>query len=136
MSCSASWSALGDAHLHTNNLKTAFNCYNKATALERETLYSLTRQAFALTLLGRYNEAIVLFDKVIDQSPKYILARKGLTILSIILSNDRSALFFSGKGEAHFYLAIQQVGRYKDQLAVSHVQQSLTVRIRFTSIRN
>jgi len=37
--------------------------------------------------------------------------------------------FYSGKGEAHFYLAIQQVGRYKDQLAVYHVQQSLTVSI-------
>ncbi len=76
---------MGDAHLHTNNLKTALSCYTKATTLERETLYSLTRQAFALTLLGRYNEAIVLFDKVIDQSPKYILARKGWRILSKIL---------------------------------------------------
>ncbi|CAF0802751.1 unnamed protein product [Rotaria sordida] len=103
----ATWSALGDAHLHTNNLKTALSCYSKATSLERETLYSLTRQAFTMTLLGRYNEAISLFDKVIDQSPKYILARKG-------------------KGEAHFYLAIQQLGLYKDQLAVFHVQQSLT----------
>ncbi|CAF0871759.1 unnamed protein product [Rotaria sp. Silwood1] len=102
----ASWSALGDAHLHTNNLKTALSCYSKATSLERETLYSLTRQAFTMTLLSRYNEAISLFDKVIDQSPKYILARKG-------------------KGEAHFYLAIQQIGLYKDQLAVFHVQQSL-----------
>lgn len=73
----ATWSALGDSHLHTNNLKTAFNCYNKAVALERETLYSLTRQGFTMTLLGRYNEAIELFDKVIDQSPKYLLARKG-----------------------------------------------------------
>ncbi len=36
---------------------------------------------------------------------------------------------FLGKGEAHFYLAIQQIGRYKDQLAVFHVQQSLTVNI-------
>jgi superkiller protein 3 len=78
---SASWSALGDAHLHTNNLKTAVNCYSKATSLERETLYSLTRQAFAMTLLGRYNEAISLFDKVLDQSPKYILARKGFIIV-------------------------------------------------------
>ena len=104
---------MGDAHLHTNNLKTAFNCYAKASAIERETLYSLTRQAFALTLLGRCNEAIVLFDKVIDQSPKYILARKG-------------------KGEAHFYLALQQVGRYKDQLAITNIQQSLTVRMKLT----
>jgi hypothetical protein len=31
-----------------------------------------------MTLLGRYNESIVLFDKVLDQSPKYVLARKGL----------------------------------------------------------
>ncbi|CAF3843790.1 unnamed protein product [Adineta steineri] len=106
MASGASWSALGDAHLHSNNLKTAFNCYNKATTLESETLYSLTRQAFVLTLLGRYNDAITLFDKVINQSPKYLLARKG-------------------KGEAHLYLAIQQVGRYKDELAVSHIQQSL-----------
>lgn len=68
---------MGDAHLHSNNIKTALSCYSKASALERETLYSLTRQAFALTLLSRYNEAIVLFDKVIDQSPKYLLARKG-----------------------------------------------------------
>ncbi len=67
---------MDDAHLHTNNLKTAFNCYKKATVLESETLYSLTRQAFALTLLARYNEAILLFDKVIDQSLKYTLARK------------------------------------------------------------
>jgi superkiller protein 3 len=82
----ANWSALGDAHLHTNNLKTALSCYNKATSLERETLYSLTRQAFTLTLLGRYNESIVLFDKVIDQSPKYVLARKGLhNYLSIFM---------------------------------------------------
>ncbi|CAF2392028.1 unnamed protein product [Rotaria sp. Silwood2] len=103
----ATWSALGDAHLHTNNLKTALSCYSKAASLERETLYSLTRQAFTMTLLGRYNEAISLFDKAIDQSPKYILARKG-------------------KGEAHFYLAIQQTGLYKDELAVFHVQQSLT----------
>jgi tetratricopeptide (TPR) repeat protein len=72
--------------LHTNNLKTAFNCYNKATSLERETLYSLTRQAFTLTLLGRYNEAISLFDKVIDQSPKYILARKGFTIVHMFIN--------------------------------------------------
>ena len=77
---SASWSALGDAHLHSNNIKTALSCYSKASALERETLYSLTRQAFAQTLLGRYNEAIALFDKVIDQAPKYLLARKGLFI--------------------------------------------------------
>jgi tetratricopeptide (TPR) repeat protein len=76
---SASWSALGDAHLHTNNIQTALKCYNKATVLERETLYSLTRQAFALTLLARYNEAILLFDKVIEQSPKYLLARKGFS---------------------------------------------------------
>ena len=39
-----------------------------------------------------------------------------------------------GKGEPHFYFAIQQVGRYKDQLAVSHVQQSLTVKIRLSCI--
>ncbi|CAF3398891.1 unnamed protein product [Rotaria socialis] len=103
----ATWSALGDAHLHTNNLKTALSCYHKATSLERETLYSLTRQAFTMTLLGRFIEAISLFDKVIDQSPKYLLARKG-------------------KGEAHLYLAIQQVGLYKDQSAVIQVQQSLT----------
>ncbi|CAF4366722.1 unnamed protein product, partial [Adineta steineri] len=51
-------------------------------------------------------DAITLFDKVINQSPKYLLARKG-------------------KGEAHLYLAIQQVGRYKDEIAVSHIQQSL-----------
>ena len=75
---SATWSALGDAHLHMNNLKTALNCYSKAASLERETLYSLARQAFAMTLLGRYNQAISLYEKVIDQSPKYILARKGL----------------------------------------------------------
>ncbi len=83
----ASWSALGDAHLHTNNLKTALSCYNKATLLESETLYSLTRQAFALTLLARYNEAILLFDKVIDQSPKYILARKGFRIIQKFIFN-------------------------------------------------
>jgi len=41
---------------------------------------------------------------------------------------------FLGKGEAHFYLAIQQVGRYKDQLAVFHVQQSLTVSMRIANI--
>jgi tetratricopeptide (TPR) repeat protein len=75
---SACWSALGDAHLHTNNIKSALSCYSKATLIERETLYSLTRQAFTKTLLARYTEAILLFDKVIEQSPKYILARKGL----------------------------------------------------------
>ncbi|CAF0867411.1 unnamed protein product [Adineta ricciae] len=103
----ASWSALGDAHFHTNNLKTALSCYNKARSLESETLYSLTRQACAMTLLGRYNEAITLFDKVIGQSPKYLLARKG-------------------KGEAHYYLAIHLIGRYRDQAAVQQIQQSLT----------
>jgi len=103
--------------LHTNNIKTAANCYNKAAILESETLYSLTRQAFTLTLLNRYTEAIALFDKVISQSPKYLLARKG-------------------KGEAYFYLAIQQLGRYKDQLAVSHIQQSLTVKFSFSNKSN
>lgn len=73
----ATWSALGDAHFHTNNLKTAFNCYRKASELESETLYSATREAFALTLLGRYEEAIRRFDQVLDRSPKYLLARKG-----------------------------------------------------------
>lgn len=127
---SASWSALGDAHLHTNNIKTASNCYNKAAVLESETLYSLTRQAFTLTLLSRYTEAITLFDKVISQSPKYLLARKGIPIFSMI--NRKYDLFFVlGKGEAYFYLAVQQLGRYKDQLAVSHVQQSLTVNYKF-----
>ena len=76
---SATWTALGDAHLYTNNLKSALGCYNKATALERETLYSLTRQGSTLTLLGRYTEAIPIFNRVIDQAPKYLLARKGST---------------------------------------------------------
>jgi tetratricopeptide (TPR) repeat protein len=73
----ATWSALGDAHLHTNNLQSTAICFNKAIALERETLYSLTRQGFTMTLSGRYNEALALFNRVIDQSPKYLLARKG-----------------------------------------------------------
>lgn len=124
---SATWSALGDAHLYTNNLKTAFNCYKKASTLEQETLYSLTRQAFTLTLLGHYNDAIAIFDKVLDQSPKYILARKGLFKNYHEYSYLFTLYFLLGKGEAHFNLAVQQVGLYKDQLAIHHVQQSLKV---------
>lgn len=81
---------MGDAHLHSNNIKTALSCYAKASALEQETLYSLTRQAFAQTLLGRYHEAIALFNKVIDQSPKYLLARKGLSISPLTLIENLS----------------------------------------------
>ena len=100
---SATWSALGDAHLHTNNLKTALNCYNKAILLERETLYSLTRQAFTLTLLAKYNEAILLFDKVIEQSPKYILARKGFRYFYLII-NRVGLFFFQAKVKLIFIL--------------------------------
>lgn len=32
-----------------------------------------------------------------------------------------------GKGEAYFYLALQEIGRYKDSLAVVHVQEALVV---------
>ena len=59
--------------------------------LERETLYSLTRQGLTMTLLGRYDEAIQIFNKVIDQSPKYLLARKGSsTVNEMILLNRLS----------------------------------------------
>jgi len=89
-----------------------------------------------LTLLGRYDEAILLFDKVIDQSPKYILARKGFLELIINFYLMINQHFFLGKGEAHFYLAIQHIGRYKDQLAVVHIQQSLTVNIIIVNIHD
>ncbi|CAF1230342.1 unnamed protein product, partial [Didymodactylos carnosus] len=105
--CSASWSALGDANFHSNNIRTALTCYHKASALEKQTLYSLTREGYSLTLLGRYDEAVRLFDNVIEQAPKYLLARKG-------------------KGEAYMLLANVNLGRYKDHLAVVNTQKALT----------
>ena len=97
--------------------------------MERETLYAITRQGFTMTLLDRYAEAIEVFDKVIDQSPKYLLARKGSTLG---LNYGLLMHWFTGKAEAHFYVALRQVGRYQDQLAVSHAQKSLTVSARLS----
>jgi hypothetical protein len=41
----------------------------------------------------------------------------------------------TGKAEGHFYLALQQAGRYQDQTAVSHAQKSLTVSTRLSLSR-
>ena len=35
--------------------------------------------------------------------------------------------FLAGKGETYLYLAMQQIGSYKDQLAVDSVQIALKV---------
>ncbi|XP_030763307.1 tetratricopeptide repeat protein 37 [Sitophilus oryzae] len=72
------WESLADAYFTRGSFTSALKCYEKASSLSEDTLYSTLQIAYIKKILKEYPEAKVEFENILKVNREYVPALKGL----------------------------------------------------------
>jgi serine/threonine protein kinase/tetratricopeptide (TPR) repeat protein len=88
-----SWNLLGDIHRDRNEMEEALRCYDRGLAFNPRSLTNLTNKACVLAdPLGKTNDALDVFDRVVRLFPDYPYAYFNRGILLARLGRRKEAL--------------------------------------------
>ncbi|XP_076257912.1 tetratricopeptide repeat protein 37 isoform X2 [Rhynchophorus ferrugineus] len=72
------WESLADAYFTRGSFKSALKCYEKASVMSDNSLYTSLQVANIKKILGEYLEAQISFENILQLNTEYIPALKGL----------------------------------------------------------
>ncbi|TSM86011.1 Tetratricopeptide repeat protein 37 [Bagarius yarrelli] len=99
------WECLGEAYLNRHSFTAALKSFAKAHMLQPNSIYSLYQMASIKQILGRYKEAAVEYQQIVE-TEEYVPALKGL-------------------GECLLAMAKTAMEDYLDGRAVDHIQEAI-----------
>ncbi|XP_069137889.1 tetratricopeptide repeat protein 37-like isoform X1 [Argopecten irradians] len=91
------WECLAEAYLHRGSLTAALKAFTKASELDSNSLYCLYQIAAIKQTLCMYTEAIVEYKVILDRSPNYVPALKGVGETYILLARSHLSQSFYGR---------------------------------------
>ncbi|NXA31997.1 TTC37 protein, partial [Eudromia elegans] len=91
------WESLGEACLSRGSHMTALKAFTKASELNPELVYSVYKTATIQQLLGKYKEAIAIYQEILKKTKDYMPALKGLGECYFTLAKSALDQYFDGK---------------------------------------
>lgn len=110
------WESLGEAYVSRGSYAAALKSFRKASELNPDHVYSIYRAAAVEQILGKYENAIVTYQQILEKTEEYVPALKGL-------------------GECYLMLARSALEKYLDMRAVGYIEQALEFFTRATKQR-
>lgn len=84
------WESLGEAYVSRGSYAAALKSFRKASELNPDHVYSIYRAAAVEQILGKYENAIVTYQQILQKTEEYVPALKGnvsvFSILDLFLS--------------------------------------------------
>ena len=87
----------GDAYMARGSFSSALKAFQRAAELDPDSIYAAYQSASIKQILGDYSEAIVQFESLLDQTPEYIPALKGLADTLFCQATDYQTNGFTGR---------------------------------------
>ncbi|KAK7473574.1 hypothetical protein BaRGS_00035177 [Batillaria attramentaria] len=100
------WECLAEAYLHRGSFTAALKAFGRAAELQPDSMYCLYQMANIKQRVGVLSEAVKEYKLILDQSPNYVPALKGL-------------------GETQLLLAQRHLQQHLIDLAHDHCQQAI-----------
>ncbi|XP_033749913.1 LOW QUALITY PROTEIN: tetratricopeptide repeat protein 37-like [Pecten maximus] len=91
------WECLAEAYLHRGSLTAALKAFTKASELAPNSLYCLYQIAAIKQMLCMYTEAIVEYKVILERSPNYVPALKGVGETYLLLARNHLSQSFHGR---------------------------------------
>ncbi|XP_060062752.1 tetratricopeptide repeat protein 37-like [Ylistrum balloti] len=91
------WECLAEAYLHRGSLTAALKAFTKASELDPSSLYCLYQIAAIKQTLCIYTEAIVEYKVILERSPNYVPALKGVGETYLLLARNHLSQSFYGR---------------------------------------
>ncbi|ESP01284.1 hypothetical protein LOTGIDRAFT_230642 [Lottia gigantea] len=82
------WECLGEAYFNRGSYTAALKAFTKASELAEESFYCLYQIATIRQILGMYVEAIEEYKLILQKSPDYVPALKGIGETYLLLGKD------------------------------------------------
>ena len=67
------WLVKGGEYLRSRDYNKAVTCFDKALAIDPNSILALSGKGFALEFLTKYEEAITYYDKVLKLDPNIVM---------------------------------------------------------------
>ncbi|XP_060595460.1 tetratricopeptide repeat protein 37-like [Ruditapes philippinarum] len=110
------WECLGEAYLARGSFTASLKAFTRASELCPDSMYCLFQMASIKQTLGTYTEAIEEYKIILEKSPNYVPALKGVGESYVLVAKSLLWKFFHGRA------------RDTAQLAVLHLSRAATIR--------
>ncbi|XP_053375489.1 tetratricopeptide repeat protein 37-like [Mercenaria mercenaria] len=110
------WECLGEAYLARGSFTASLKAFTRASELNPDSMYCLFQMASIKQTLGTYTEAIEEYKLILEKSPNYVPALKGVGETYVLVAKSLLSKFFHGRA------------RDTAQLAVLHLSRAATIR--------
>lgn len=105
------WECLGEAYLARGSYTASLKAFTRASELNQDSMYCLFQIASIKQTLGTYTEAIEEYKLILDKSPNYVPALKGIGETYVQVARSLLSKFFDGRARDTCQLAVGQLFR-------------------------
>ncbi|KAL3865870.1 hypothetical protein ACJMK2_043219 [Sinanodonta woodiana] len=105
------WECLAEAYLYRGSYTTALKAFTKSTQLDPDSMYSYFQIASIKQTLGLYSDAIDEYKLILDRSPNYVPALKGLGETYLLRARAKVTHFLDGQAKNNAQEAVHFLAR-------------------------
>ncbi|KAK3606262.1 hypothetical protein CHS0354_037938 [Potamilus streckersoni] len=105
------WECLAEAYLYRGSYTAALKAFTKSTQLDPDSMYSYFQIASIKQTLGLYTDAINEYKLLLDRSPNYVPALKGLGETYLLRARAKVNHFLDGQAKSNAQEAVHYLAR-------------------------